>query len=123
MAAGNLLGFRRGVTFDASENGVSFGRWVNSQTKDYVHTAQASMTEIPADAQFLPQQTMTDLVHPLLMQPFASTEVVFAPDPVFRRLFARLDAEILDALLGVWMWTATRQRACLLVCVRGRSCR
>ncbi len=31
-AAGDLLGFRRGVTFDASENGVSFGRWVNSQT-------------------------------------------------------------------------------------------
>ncbi len=30
--AGDLLGFRRGVTFDASENGVSFGRWVNSQT-------------------------------------------------------------------------------------------
>lgn len=59
-------------------------RWVNSQTKDYVHTAQASMMAVPADAQFLPQQTMTDLVHPLLMQPFASTEVVFAPDPVFR---------------------------------------
>lgn len=32
-------------------------------------------------------------------------------ESVFRRLFARLDAEILDALLGVWMWTATRQVA------------
>ena len=59
-------------------------RWVNSQTKDYVHTAQASMSAIPAEAEFLPQKTMTDLVHPILMLPFASTEVVFAPDPVFR---------------------------------------
>jgi hypothetical protein len=59
-------------------------RWVNSQTKDYVRAAQASMAQIPADAQFLPQKTMTDLVHPLLMLPYASTEVVFAPDPVFR---------------------------------------
>jgi hypothetical protein len=31
-ADGELLGFRRGVSFEASENGVSFGRWVNSQT-------------------------------------------------------------------------------------------
>ncbi len=59
-------------------------RWINSRTEDYVRTAQAAMAQIPADAQFLPQQTMTDLVHPLLMKPFASTEVVFAPDPVFR---------------------------------------
>lgn len=59
-------------------------RWVNSQTKDYVRTAQASMTRIPADAEFLPQKTITDLVHPILMLPFASTRVVFAPDPVFR---------------------------------------
>ena len=29
-------------------------------------------------------------------------------ESVFRRLFARLDAEVFDALLGVWMWTATR---------------
>ena len=59
-------------------------RWVNSQTKDYVRTAQASMSAISAEAEFLPQKTMTDLVHPLLMLPFASTEVVFSPDPVFR---------------------------------------
>jgi len=59
-------------------------RWVNSQTKDYVHTAQESMAEIPQNAEFLPQMTVTDLVHPILMLPFASTEVVFSPDPVFR---------------------------------------
>lgn len=29
-AAGTLTGYRRGVDFDASENGVSFGRWTNS---------------------------------------------------------------------------------------------
>lgn len=59
-------------------------RWVNSGTKQYVAAARASMSAIPADAQFLPQKTMTDLVHPLLMLPYASTEVVFAPDPAFR---------------------------------------
>lgn len=31
-AAGDLLGFRRGVDFGASQNGISFGRWINSQT-------------------------------------------------------------------------------------------
>lgn len=59
-------------------------RWVNSQTKDYVHTAAQSMAAIPENAQFLPQKTMTDLIHPMLMLPFASTEVVFSPDPAFR---------------------------------------
>lgn len=59
-------------------------RWVNSRTKQYVRTAQASMPSLPPDAQFLPQRTMVDLVHPLLMLPYASTEVVFAPDPVIR---------------------------------------
>lgn len=59
-------------------------RWVNSQTKDYVATARDSMQAIPKSAQFLPQRTMTDLVHPLLMLPYASTEVVFSPDPAFR---------------------------------------
>ncbi len=59
-------------------------RWVNSQTKDYVATARESMDSIPQGAEFLPQRTMTDLIHPLLMLPFASTEVVFAPDPAFR---------------------------------------
>lgn len=59
-------------------------RWVNSQTKDYVRTAAESMADIPEGAEFLPQKTMTDLVHPMLMLPFASTEVVFAPDPAFR---------------------------------------
>jgi predicted transposase YbfD/YdcC len=29
-------------------------------------------------------------------------------ESVFRRLFARLDADTMDALIGVWMWTATR---------------
>jgi predicted transposase YbfD/YdcC len=28
-------------------------------------------------------------------------------ESVFRRLFARLDAEVLDGLVGVWMWTTT----------------
>lgn len=59
-------------------------RWVNSQTKEYVATAQQSVVRTPRTAQFLPQKTMTDLVHPYLMLPFASTEVVFSPDPVFR---------------------------------------
>ncbi len=59
-------------------------RWVNSQTKDYVHTAGRSMAAIPENAEFLPQKTVTDLVHPMLMLPFASTEVVFSPDPAFR---------------------------------------
>ena len=59
-------------------------RWVNSQTKAYVGEARESMDQIPADAEFLPQRTMTDLIHPLLMLPYASTEVVFAPDPAFR---------------------------------------
>jgi hypothetical protein len=59
-------------------------RWVNSQTKSYVDTARASMPGIPRSAEFLPQKTMTDLIHPLLMLPFASTEVVFSPDPDFR---------------------------------------
>ncbi|HRY08961.1 MAG: glycosyltransferase family 39 protein [Actinobacteria bacterium] len=59
-------------------------RWVNSQTKDYVTTARNSMPAIPANAEFLPQRTMTDLVHPMLMLPYASTEVVFSPDPAFR---------------------------------------
>ncbi len=59
-------------------------RWVNSQTKDYVATARTSLSSIPQTAQFLPQRTMTDLVHPLLMLPYASTEVVFSPDPAFR---------------------------------------
>lgn len=31
-ADGELLGYRRGLTFGASENGVSFGRWLNSAT-------------------------------------------------------------------------------------------
>ena len=29
-------------------------------------------------------------------------------ESVFRRLFARLDPEVLDALIGAWMWTTTR---------------
>jgi predicted transposase YbfD/YdcC len=29
-------------------------------------------------------------------------------ESVFRRLFARLDPETLDAVIGAWMWTATR---------------
>ncbi len=59
-------------------------RWVDSQTKAYVQTAQQSMADIAPNAEFLPQKTMTDLVHPFLMYPFASTEVVFSPDPAFR---------------------------------------
>jgi hypothetical protein len=59
-------------------------RWVNSQTKDWVQQARTTVAQTPADATFLPQRTMTDLVHPLLMLPFASTEVVLAPDPAFR---------------------------------------
>ena len=59
-------------------------RWINSQTKDYVRQAKDTVVQTPAEATFLPQRTMTDLVHPLLMLPYASTEVVFAPDPVFR---------------------------------------
>jgi predicted transposase YbfD/YdcC len=32
-----------------------------------------------------------------------------APDAsTFRRVFARLDADLLDAVVGAWMWTATR---------------
>jgi hypothetical protein len=27
---------------------------------------------------------------------------------VFRRLFARLDPDVLDAVIGAWMWTVTR---------------
>ena len=63
-------------------------RWVDSQTKAYVQTAQESMAGIQPNAEFLPQKTMTDLVHPFLMYPFASTEVVFSPDPVFRPFVA-----------------------------------
>ncbi len=59
-------------------------RWVNSQTKDYVATARDSMVAIPQTAEFLPQKTMTDLIHPMLMLPYASTEVVLSPDPAFR---------------------------------------
>jgi len=59
-------------------------RWINSQTKDYVFSARDSMSDIQQNAEFLPQKTMTDLIHPILMLPFASTEVVFSPDPVFR---------------------------------------
>ncbi|HNE88250.1 MAG TPA: hypothetical protein PK902_02800 [Actinomycetota bacterium] len=59
-------------------------RWVNSQTKEYVTVARESMPSIPETAEFLPQKTMTDLIHPMLMLPFASTEVVFSPDPAFR---------------------------------------
>ncbi|MGL5865868.1 MAG: ISAs1 family transposase [Dermatophilaceae bacterium] len=29
-------------------------------------------------------------------------------ESVFRRLFARLDPEVLDAVVGAWMWTTTR---------------
>ena len=29
-------------------------------------------------------------------------------ESVFRRLFARLDPEVLDAVIGAWMWTVTR---------------
>jgi predicted transposase YbfD/YdcC len=29
-------------------------------------------------------------------------------ESVFRRLFARLDPQVLDALIGAWMWTTTR---------------
>lgn len=81
LAAVAAAAFAVSCLVSAVEPGL---RWVNSQTKDYVHTAQASMADIPADAEFLPQQTPTDLVHPLLMRPYASTEVVFAPDPAFR---------------------------------------
>jgi hypothetical protein len=56
-------------------------RWVDSQTKQYVQAAQESMATLPPGAELMPQMTMTDLVHPILMLPFASTEVVFGPDP------------------------------------------
>lgn len=81
VAAGAAVAFLVSSLISAVEPSL---RWVNSQTKDYVRTARDSMADIQPNAEFLPQKTMTDLIHPLLMLPFASTEVVFSPDPAFR---------------------------------------
>ncbi len=45
-------------------------------------------------------------------------------ESVFRRVFARLDPEVLDAVIGAWMWTVTRLVAGRrLIAVDGKTVR
>lgn len=79
-ASGTLTGYRMGTTFDSSENGVSFGRYTNSQGDvDYTAMSKLSFGSIPPTSSnlFVLGQGLANPAP--LIGPVVMTEIMYHP--------------------------------------------
>ena len=61
--------------------GTPVQAWHSTRVKEYVANGVATFSRVPANVDLLSQGVPQDLVHPVLMKPYASTQVVFTPQP------------------------------------------
>jgi hypothetical protein len=61
--------------------GTPVQAWHGTRVKDYVANGVGTFSRVPAGMDLLSQGVPQDLVHPVLMKPYASTQVVFTPQP------------------------------------------